>query len=204
MVQCLFDGDVLQVLSRPAEEGTAGGREKDAFEPPLGRCALEALEDGGVLTVDGQDLHAVFLRRRSDQLAAGDEGLLVGKGDGLPRFDGIHGGQEPGDADDGVEDRVRVRVGGTFTDPADAGQYFRVRVGDADPEVGSRRFVEKSDLVRVELPDLLFHGLHTGAGGQGADTDAVLAGDVQALGADGTGGTEDGEVFRHTAPTTIP
>ena len=143
-------------------------------------------------------------RRSGGQLAAGDEGLLVGKGDGLPRFDGIHGGQEPGDADDGVEDRVRVRVGGTFTDPADAGQYFRVRVGDADPEVGSRRFVEKSDLVRVELPDLLFHGLHTGAGGQGADTDAVLAGDVQALGADGTGGTEDGEVFRHTAPTTIP
>ena len=204
MVQRLFDGDVLEVLSRAAEEGAAGSRQKDAFQPPLGRRALEALEDGGVLTVDGQDLHAVFFRRRRHQLTAGDQGLLVGKGDGLPRLDGIHGGQEPCDADDGVEDRIGCRVGGAFTDAADAGEDFRVRVGDADPEVGSGRFVEKSDLVRVELPDLLFHGLHAGAGREGADADAVFAGDVQALRADGTGGTEDGEVVRHTAPTTIP
>ena len=103
-----------------------------------------------------------------------------------------------------VEDRIGSRVGGAFADAADAGEDFRVGVGDADPQVGSGRFIEKSDLVGVEFPDLLFHGLDTGAGGQGADTDAVFAGDVQALGADGTGGTEDGEVFRHTAPTTIP
>ena len=204
MVQSLLHRDIFQALPAAAEEGAAGGREEDALEPPRGRGALQALEDGGVLTVHRQDTDAVLAGGLGDQLTAGDQGLLVGEGDGLPRLDGVHGGHESRNADDGIEDGIGLRVGGTFADAADAGEDFRSGVRDADPEVCRGGLVEQRDLVRVELADLVFQRVHAGAGGQGADADALFAADVQALGADGTGGAEDAEVLCHAPITTDP
>ncbi len=49
----------------------------------LGCAAAEALVDGVVLGVDRQQVHTTFACSREDEIAGGDEALLVGKADGL-------------------------------------------------------------------------------------------------------------------------
>lgn len=61
---------------------------------------LDALEDGGVLAVGGQDVDAVFSGQRQHEGAARDERLLVGQAYVLLGLDGRHGGQQASAADD--------------------------------------------------------------------------------------------------------
>src|SRR4029453_10868353 len=60
--------------------------------------AGQALEDGAVLGVDRQQLHAPRPRRGGHERAGHDQRLLVGKGDRAPGLDRRPGGQEPRDA----------------------------------------------------------------------------------------------------------
>ena len=72
----------------------------------LGCAAAEALVDGVVLGVDGQKVHAAFAGGREDEVAGGDEALLVGEADGLAGENCGVRGLESGDTDDGGDDEA--------------------------------------------------------------------------------------------------
>jgi len=68
--------------------------------------ALETLENGVVLGIDGKHLHPLAPRRRHDSLAGHDKNLLARHGDVFARLDRGEGGAEAGDSDDGDKDEV--------------------------------------------------------------------------------------------------
>ncbi len=74
--------------------------------------AAHALVDGVVLAVDGQQRLALAARFGGDQIARGDQALLVGQADGLAGFDGFVGGFQSGNADDGADHEVGVGMSG--------------------------------------------------------------------------------------------
>mmetsp|Transcript_7701 Transcript_7701/g.25525 ORF Transcript_7701/g.25525 Transcript_7701/m.25525 type:complete len:476 (-) Transcript_7701:266-1693(-) len=102
-------GHLLHLLEREVTECAAGGCEDDLAEPVLGQ-ALEALEDGGVFRVGGEDEDAVLLDERHDARPARDERLLIREADVLLRLDGGHRRLEPCAANDARDCRVRVRM----------------------------------------------------------------------------------------------
>ena len=61
--------------------------------------------------VDGEQGDVVFLRCGDDEVAGGDEALLVGEADGLAGADGGVGGFQAGYADDGGDDEVDLGKG---------------------------------------------------------------------------------------------
>ena len=72
----------------------------------LGCAAAEALVDGVVLGVDGQKVDAAFAGGGEDEVAGGDEALLVGEADGFAGEDRSVRGLESGDTDDGGDDEA--------------------------------------------------------------------------------------------------
>ena len=97
--------DVVEVCERGVAEGAAGGGEPDLLDL-VGCAAAQALVDGVVLGVDGQQVDTAFACGREDEVAGGDEALLVGEADGLAGENCGVGGLEAGDADDGGDDEV--------------------------------------------------------------------------------------------------
>ena len=76
----------------------------------LGLASFEELEGGGVLRVDGQDPPSPLLPRGRRELAAGDEALLVGEREVDPVLERPERGRQPCEADDRVEDDIRLRA----------------------------------------------------------------------------------------------
>ena len=72
----------------------------------LGGASLEALEERGVLAVDGQEEPSPTLARRERELACGDEALLVGEREGDAALESPERGRQAREADDCVEDDV--------------------------------------------------------------------------------------------------
>ena len=72
----------------------------------------QALVDGVVLAVDGQDGYVAVAGGGGEDFARGDHALLVGEADGFAGEDGGVGGFEAGDADDGGDDEVGIGEGG--------------------------------------------------------------------------------------------
>jgi hypothetical protein len=112
-VGCLraWAGVMFEVGERRVAEGAAGGGEPDLFDFG-GRAAAQALVDGVVLGVDGQQRDVVLAGGGEDEVAGGDEAFLVGEADGLAGADGGVGGFEAGDADDGGDDEVNFGQSG--------------------------------------------------------------------------------------------
>ena len=81
VVERLLNGHAAKLFGGFAEEGTSRGGEYKPFERRAARHSLNALKNGGVLAVNGQQAHAVILYRVGYQVAAGNKGLLVGEGD---------------------------------------------------------------------------------------------------------------------------
>src|SRR5581483_9390817 len=68
--------DLLELVARAAPEGPAGGGQDERVD--LLRCAaLETLEGGAVLAVDGEQPPAAALQRVQREVAGRDEALLV-------------------------------------------------------------------------------------------------------------------------------
>ena len=69
--------------------------------------AFEALEDGVVLAIHGEQFGAVLARRGHDEFAGEDEDFLGGEREGFAGVDGGERGLEARGADDGDEDGIR-------------------------------------------------------------------------------------------------
>ena len=188
-----------QLLGLHPEEGAAGCGEQDLGQALGALLILQALEDGGVLAVHGQQLDAVLCHCLCDQMAAGDKALLVGKGEVVAALDGGQAGPQTGDAHHTVQHYVRAIHGRQFLQALRAGQQLG-RVGAARQrgiQLGGGIGVRHTDVFRVKFLDLLQNLVHMTVGRQTEDLIALCADDIQTLRADGTGGAQKRNFFRH-------
>lgn len=98
--------------------------------------ALQALKNRGVLAVDGQDLHAVLLRRLHDERAARDERFLVRERELLLRAERCERRLEADHADDRIEHDVGFLQRGERAQPFHAAVDAHVAV----PHGGAQLF----------------------------------------------------------------
>ena len=105
--QRLLDGDVRQLRARAAAERAARGRDHERVHllrlPPL-----EALQRRRVLAVDREQRAAAAGARRSRERAGRHEALLVRERERDAALQRPEGRADPGEADDRVEDDVRL------------------------------------------------------------------------------------------------
>jgi hypothetical protein len=155
----------------------AGGRSLPG--PPGAR--RDALEQGAVLAVHGQDQRAAAPRRVQDERSAGDHALLVGQGQCRAGVERRHRGAQTGGADDAVEHREghagRGRVGGRARDEllhaGFAGEHKEL--GRPRGRVGRGRRVAEAHVVHAVMRRLFQQQLAVRAGRQ-ADQFAPLYG----------------------------
>jgi hypothetical protein len=119
-----------QLVGGQRAEGAAAGGEQDALHVAVA-MAFEALEDGVVLTVHGQDVHALALRSFGDCFAGHDEDFLAGDGQMHAGLDCRQGGGESGGADDGDEDHVSVGFVDEIDEPLRSGVQNDIRGSSA-------------------------------------------------------------------------
>lgn len=147
--------------------------------------------------IDGEDFDAAAAGFGDEEGTGDDEGFFVGQGEGFTGLNGGEDGREPGGADDGGEDDIDVVALDQFNGPGGSAEDFGAQAAGflADDAVG--RFVGDGDDFGFEMPDLFdeFFGLFVGAEGDDFVGSAEMLDDVQRVGADGTGGTEDGDSF---------
>ena len=182
----------------PGAERAAGCREVDALDGVVAG-AEQALEDGGVFGVDRQDGAAVFARGLRDDGAGGHEGLFVGEGHDLAGPEGGEGGPQAAEPDHGADDDVHAVHADQVAEAVDAGPDLGPAGLQDVCEGLVAGFVADDDVGRVKLDGLLGEQVHAAAGGEEDDLEqvAVLADDVQRLGADGSGGSEDSYLSFH-------
>ncbi|MDR6099717.1 hypothetical protein QE454_003336 [Microbacterium sp. SORGH_AS454] len=164
----LRGGDVLQLVARASAEGASGCREHEPAHFTVVTGA-QRLSDRGVLGVHRDDLP--LGGERGDELAADDQRLFVGEGEGAPRLEGGDGGTESDRPGDAVEHHVGLDV--------------------ADELLGLDG--AEGGVLDAEGQGLRLDAGTVGAGGEADDLEAigVVGDDVERLRADRTGGTED-------------
>ena len=97
--------DLGKLFARKAEEGPAGAGEPQATHV-LAPLPHQALEDGTVLGVDGQQLTGAG--QGHEKVAAADDGLLVGVGKGLAGLESGVARVDAHEADKSVHHHVDV------------------------------------------------------------------------------------------------
>jgi hypothetical protein len=199
MLEGLGGGDVFEVGERSVAEGASGGGKPDLLDLG-GGAAAEALVDGVVLGVDRKERDVVLASGFEDEVAGGDEALLVGEADGLAGEDGGVGGFEAGNADDGGNDEAGGGKGG-YADGAggavrdfDAGDVVSAEVGG---EAVGEGFGGEGDDLRTPAEGLREGEVVVAAGGEGDGLEVGGVGVAEAEGAlaDGAGGAEDGDLL---------
>ena len=112
----------------------------------------QTLEDGAVLGVDRQELHAAGPRRRGHQAAGHHQSFLVGERDGPPGLNRGHGRQKSGAADERGDDDVGLDVAGQRHEPVRTSEKLRTRRRQETRElVASVRFQERDGARRILL-----------------------------------------------------
>ena len=179
-------------------ERPAGGGQPDGLDF-LVRADAQALVDGVVLAVDGQDGHVALARGGGEDFAGGHHALLVGQAHGLAGQDGGVRGFEAGDADDGGDDEIGFRQSGAgdgafgAVDDLDAGDAGLAQPGG---KLLGELFGGQRDELRPPADGLRKGFVDVAAGGQRGDGVALgkLLDDGEGALADGAGGTENGEI----------
>mmetsp|Transcript_10531 Transcript_10531/g.22200 ORF Transcript_10531/g.22200 Transcript_10531/m.22200 type:complete len:256 (+) Transcript_10531:340-1107(+) len=179
-------------------EGSTGGGQDDASEAALGNT-LEALENGAVLAIGGEEVDAVFFDEGVDDGSTTNECFLVGKGNVLLQFDGLDGGLESGGSDNTGDNRIRGINRGSRKDALvavhDVGHLGDAGVLEVGFEFLCGFFCGHRDDLGVVLQDLFGHEFRVGTGRQGVDDEVVGASinDVQGLCTNGSGRSKEGE-----------
>ena len=191
-------GDGQQLFLAERAERAAGAGEQDLLDFVVA-LADEALEDGRVLAVNGQDGHVVLLGELADEFSGDDERLLVGQAYLLAGPDGMDGGLKAGEADHRREHHVDGVGLDDVAEGAGTGVDLDVGpVGEQGAELVVAVFVGDDHCGGVELVGLLGKQFYAVVGCEGVDLVAVgvLGDDVERLCADGAGGAEDADL-RH-------
>ena len=150
-----------------------------------------------MLTVHGQQLHAVLRHSPGHQMTAGNKALLVGQGQVVAALDGRQAGTQTGNAHHAVQHHIRAVHGGQLLQPLGAGEQFG-RIGAARQggiQLCGGIGVGHADVFRVELLNLLQDLLHVAVGREAEHLIALRTDDIQTLGTDGTGRTQQRNFF---------
>ena len=148
----LGDGDVGKLIGRERPEGAAAGGEEEAANG-IAVVAFEALEDGVVLAIDGEDADAFGFGGGGDGFAGHDEDFFAGDGEIHASVDGGEGGGESGGADDGNEDEVGIDGVDEIDEALGAGVNFD-RGRESGAGLGGGLVVEESEVFDAGFSDL--------------------------------------------------
>ena len=159
----------------------------------------EALVDGVVFGIDGEQFPARLCGGGHDEFAGSDEDFLIGKRDGAAEGDGLVGGFEADNTDRGGDDDVRggMSAGGehAFAAVMDGGERREILFFETAREfVGELRGGD-GDEFGMMAKDLREESVEIIAGGEDGDAEFVRKGfdDGEGLASDGAGAAEDGE-----------
>src|SRR5207253_3851303 len=97
------------LFARAPAERAAGSRDHDRVDR-LGRAALEALVEGGMLAVDREKAPFAARVGRCGEVAARDDALLVRKSQVDAVLEAPQRRGQTGEADDGVHDEIGLRT----------------------------------------------------------------------------------------------
>jgi hypothetical protein len=195
VLEGLGEGDVGELIGREGAEGTAAGGEEEAADG-VAVLAFEALENGVVLAIDGEEADAFGGGGGGDGFAGHDEDFFAGDGEIHAAVDGGERGGETGSADDGDEDEVSLD-GVDEVDEA-LGTGINMDAGwQGGAGFGGSVCIEEREVLDAGFFDLIEHGIHAGVGGEADDLHAIWDGlsDFEGAGADGAGGAEQEDTF---------
>ena len=165
VLERLFPGDCAQFFCGLAEERAARGSQDDLIERIALTC-LHTLEDGRVLGVYRQDVHALFACRLHDQSARADQRLLVGKRNVLASINGSERGQQSNHADHRGHNRITVRIGRRCDQTVHATHDRNIGVGKSDFEIACGGLIKRDAQLGMQCARLLFEQLDISIGGQ--------------------------------------
>ena len=152
-----------------------------------------------MLAVHGQQVYAVFPDSVGDEVAAGDKALLVRQRQVVAALDGGQRGIQARNADDGIQHGARAVHRCQL--PQAVRAFQQLRCVCLPCQRGGQLFkgcrVGDGNVLRVELGNLGQQLVNAGIGRQAEHLVAVHTADVQTLGADGSGGTQQGDNFTH-------
>ena len=188
-----------QLFGLHAEEGAAGGRQQDLGQALGALLILQALEDGRVLTVHGQQLDAVLRHGPSDKMAAGDKAFLVGEGQVMAALDGGKACAEARDAHHAVQHHVRAVHRGEGLQALGAGQEPGCigAAGQRSRKLFGTGLTGHTDVFRVEFFYLLQNFIRLAVSRQAEHLIPLSADDIETLGADGAGRAQQRDFLSH-------
>jgi hypothetical protein len=126
VLQRLLGGDGSELSEWKLAERPARSREPDGLDFSV-RADAQALVDGVVLAVDGQDGHVALAGGGGEDFAGGHHALLVGQTDGFAGQDGSMRGFEAGNAYDGGDHKIGIGMRGAGDGAFGAVDHFGAR-----------------------------------------------------------------------------
>ena len=178
-------------------EGAAGAGEDQTADLAAIRAALQALKNGGMLAVDGNDIRAIFAGRRHHQLSGAHKSFLVGQRNAPTQTDGGQRWLQPHAAHHGGDHGVRLcRLRGS-QQTIWPGQHLDIRAVQAAAQLGSRALVIKHGKARAKFPRLRFQQIHAVMRRQRGHMQLQFPGHGQRLPADGPRTSQQGDDFCH-------
>ena len=112
-----------------------------------------------MLTIYGQELDAVLFDSIHDQLAAGDQGLFIGKSDILAGVDRRERRRKPDHPDNGIHDQIRLFVGSRLDQTVHPAEHLGIGIGNGDLKKLRFLLIKYHGDIGRELPDLLLKQL---------------------------------------------
>ena len=155
---------MLQLLIASAEERAARAGQNQPRDLAAVAAALQALENGGMFAVHRQDLRAVRLRRRHDQLAGTHQRFLVGQRNAFFLLDGLQRRAQTHAAHHGGDHRVGALQRGGLQQALLPCHHADGQVGKAQAQFTRRRCVRHHHKLRVKFTGLLLDQIHLPVG----------------------------------------
>ena len=167
MSQGISLGDVLQVVQTLQAERTATGRKQYLLDGIV-VFADQALEDGGMFTVNWQDGRMVLLGQLQNQLTGHHQRLLISQRDGLPGTDGMDSGRQSCEAHHGGEHDINRSSLHDVIEGLGTSIYLHIgQVGHQSFQLVVACLVGNDDGCRMEAVCLFCQQFHTVVSRQG-------------------------------------
>ena len=198
-----------QLFGRRLAERAARSGEQDASYALAGQAGCrrigQALEDGIVLTVDGQQGRATGLHGLDEERAAHDQGFLVGQQYALAGLDRSQGGLQTRRADDGRHDGIHLGMGRDGFQATLPHQDFGAGFSPLQQsgQLIGGRLIRHGCIDRLKTPAEVCQLAQSTMPAEGEDAVAIgMPGhDIQGAGADGARRTQDTKLLEtHWTP----
>ena len=189
MIQRLIQSHIFQLFRRVLPERSPGcGQKNPPNFPSL--VSFQTLENGAVLAVYRQELHALSRHGIHHQRASGHQGFLIGQRNILPQPDSVIGRRQTADSHQGIHNHVSLdfrQLNQTFI----AIVHGKIRESFLHPT--SIRFVSHADPMRPIFLNLLNQFIHPASAAQSGHGKQIriLIHNVQGLRTDGAGASQN-------------